>query len=66
MAVGKQKTRRAVAKRVKVSGTGKLLHEKAGRKHRLVAKSSQAKGKAKSKHVLCSSDVKVLRKALAA
>jgi large subunit ribosomal protein L35 len=37
----KQKTHSGIAKRVKVTGNGKLLRQKAGLRHRLEKKSSE-------------------------
>jgi len=40
---GKAKTRKSVAKRFKVTGTGKLLRRKQGKRHILQKKSSKRK-----------------------
>jgi len=40
---GKAKTRKSVAKRFKVTGTGKLLRRKQGKRHLLQKKSSKRK-----------------------
>lgn len=40
---GKAKTRKAVAKRFKVTGTGKVLRRKQGKRHILQKKSSKRK-----------------------
>lgn len=40
---GKAKTRKAVAKRFKVTGTGKILRRKQGKRHILQKKSSKRK-----------------------
>jgi large subunit ribosomal protein L35 len=37
----KMKTHRGTKKRVKVTGTGKLMHERTNRRHRLEVKSSR-------------------------
>jgi large subunit ribosomal protein L35 len=55
---GKMKTRKAVAKRFTVSGSGKVLREKAAHNHRLVPKSKKAKGLAKMKHQVSKGDAK--------
>ncbi len=50
---GKAKTRKSVAKRFKVTGTGKLLRRKQGKRHLLQKKSSKRKralGKATLAH----------------
>ena len=39
----KVKTNRSVAKRFKISGTGKILHKKSGKRHLLVKKSRKRK-----------------------
>jgi large subunit ribosomal protein L35 len=39
----KQKTRKAIAKRVKITGTGKVRHYRAGKRHLQVHKSSKRK-----------------------
>ena len=65
MAGGKQKTRKAVAKRFTQSGSGKLMREKAARRHRLVPKSSKAKGMGVMQHEVAKGDAKQMRKALA-
>ena len=45
----KMKTHRASAKRFSVSGSGKLMRRKAGRKHLLVGKSSARKHRLEGK-----------------
>ncbi|MFP6865126.1 MAG: 50S ribosomal protein L35 [Roseibacillus sp.] len=42
-AAGKAKTRKAVAKRFKVTGTGKILRRKQGKRHLLQKKSRKRK-----------------------
>jgi large subunit ribosomal protein L35 len=37
----KQKTHKATAKRIKVTGSGKLLHAQSGKRHNLEHKSSE-------------------------
>ncbi|OGV78340.1 MAG: 50S ribosomal protein L35 [Lentisphaerae bacterium RIFOXYB12_FULL_65_16] len=39
----KQKTRKAVVKRVKITGTGKIRHYRAGKRHLQVNKNSKRK-----------------------
>lgn len=41
--VGKAKTKKAAKKRFKVTGSGKILHKKAGKSHLLSKKSSRRK-----------------------
>lgn len=60
----KQKTRKAAAKRVKVSGSGKLMTQKAAHGHRLISKSKGQKGKHAHDIVLASGDAKMLRRAI--
>jgi len=50
---GKAKTRKAVAKRFKVTGTGKILRRKQGKRHLLQCKNSKRK-RALGKAVLVS------------
>ena len=50
--IARSKTRKAVAKRFKVTGTGKVMRTKAGRRHLLATKGSNLKRKmAKSTEV---------------
>lgn len=51
----KMKTRKAVKKRFKVTGTGKLVRSKPGRRHNLGGKSSKHK-RSLGKRVLVSDD----------
>jgi large subunit ribosomal protein L35 len=64
MASGKQKTRKAVAKRFKVSGSGKLLRERAAHNHRLNPKSKRSKTLAGQTFALVKGDKKVIRQGL--
>jgi len=64
MGVGKQKSRRSVAKRIRITGTGKIVMQKSGHKHRLVAKSKRAKGLAKKTHLVFGGDALQLKKAV--
>ena len=43
MSKAKCKTKKAVAKRFKITGTGRLLHKQAGRSHLLSKKASKRK-----------------------
>jgi len=43
MSKAKSKTKKAVAKRFKITGTGRLLHKQAGRSHLLSKKTSKRK-----------------------
>lgn len=42
-AIARSKTRKAVAKRFKVTGTGKILRQHSGRRHLLASKNSKSK-----------------------
>jgi large subunit ribosomal protein L35 len=42
-AIARRKTKKAVAKRFKVTGTGKVLRSQAGKRHLLVSKSGKRK-----------------------
>ena len=54
------KTRKAVAARFKVTGTGKLLHNRPGRRHILTSKTGNRKRKLRKAIVL--NDQAVVRK----
>ena len=41
--IARRKTKKAVAKRFKVTGTGKILRQQSSRRHLLVSKSSKRK-----------------------
>jgi large subunit ribosomal protein L35 len=41
--IARRKTKKAVAKRFKVTGTGKVLRSRAGKRHLLVSKSAKRK-----------------------
>ncbi len=58
MAAGTQRTRQAMAARFAMSSRGIIFREKAGKKHRLVAKSSKSKGLTKMKHEVSKGDAK--------
>ena len=62
---GRQKTRKSVSKRIKKSGSGRLLRAHANHRHRLVAKSKKAKGKSKYSHAVASGDGKQALRGLA-
>jgi large subunit ribosomal protein L35 len=42
-AIARRKTKKAVAKRFKISGTGKVLRSRAGKRHLLVSKNAKRK-----------------------
>jgi len=60
----KLKTRKAVKKRFKISGTGKIQYTKASRRHLLTDKSSKKKRSLKHSTMVSASDVKRLKKML--
>lgn len=64
MATGKQKTRKSVSKRIKISGSGKLLRQKAAHNHRLIPKSKKSKGLAKLSHQVSKTNVKNIKRAI--
>jgi len=41
--IARRKTKKAVAKRFKITGTGKVLRNQAGRRHLMVSKSAKRK-----------------------
>ena len=55
--IARSKTRKAVAKRFKVTGTGKVIRTKASRRHLLATKSSNLKRKMAKSAVVDPSDV---------
>ena len=60
----KQKTRKAAAKRIKVSGSGKLMTQKAAHGHRLISKSKGQKAKSAHDLVLSAGETKMMKRAL--
>lgn len=61
----KQKTRKAVAKRFKITGTGKLTRNKQGKRHLLEHVSSKTKRNKQGDFTISPSDVKRIKRALA-
>jgi large subunit ribosomal protein L35 len=55
---GKAKTRKAVAKRFKVTGTGKILRRKQGKRHLLQSKNRKRKRSLGKSVVVCAADHK--------
>ncbi len=53
----RNKTRKSAAKRFKITGTGKILRSRAGRRHLLECKSSKSKRKLGKAAVVKPSDV---------
>lgn len=60
----KLKTKRAVAKRFKVTGTGKLKRSKAYRRHILTKKSAKTKRNLRKPGLVDSTNVKTMKKVL--
>jgi large subunit ribosomal protein L35 len=60
----KNKTHSGIKKRVKVTGTGKLLRQKAGMRHRLEVKSSEHTRRLAGTTDVAKSDAKRVRKLL--
>lgn len=58
----KMKTRKAVKKRFKVTGTGKLLRGRPGRRHILTKKSSDRKRKLKKDKLVDDGQVKMYKR----
>jgi len=62
--VGKQKTRSAAKKRIKITGSGKLCTDKIGHKHLLLQKSKKSKVAYGKAQILPKAEVKKLLKML--
>ncbi len=60
----KNKTHKGVAKRVKITGSGKTMRERAGRRHLLEKKSSRLTRRLYGNTDVAPADVKRLRKLL--
>ena len=60
----KQKTHKGTAKRVRVTGTGKLMREQAGNQHKFEHKSSRQKRRLEKDQVMSPGDTKTLKKLL--
>lgn len=60
----KLKTRKAVAKRVSVTGTGKIKRTKANKQHILTKKSTKRKRNLRQATTVDATNVKVMRKEL--
>ena len=61
---GKAKTRKAVAKRFKVTGTGKILRRKQGGRHLLQKKSSKRKRSLGKATLVSDADIKRVKASL--
>ena len=57
----KQKTHKGTAKRVRVTGTGKLMHEQANNQHKYEYKSSTRKRRLDQDQVLSPADTKKIK-----
>ncbi|HCE41917.1 MAG TPA: 50S ribosomal protein L35 [Lentisphaeria bacterium] len=60
----KMKTRKCAAKRVKMTGTGKFTHYRAGSRHLKTGKSSKRKRLLSKKNVVRSTEMRRIRSAL--
>ena len=60
----KQKTHKGTAKRVRVTGTGKLMREQANNQHKFEYKSSTRKRRLDQAQVVSPADTKKLKKLL--
>lgn len=63
-AAGKAKTRKAVAKRFKTTGTGKILRRKQGKRHILQKKSRKRKRQLGKVTLVSAADLKNVRASL--
>lgn len=61
---GKAKTRKAVAKRFKVTGSGKVLRRKQGKRHILQKKSSKRKRSLGKACLVSDADIKAVKENL--
>ena len=64
MAKQKMKTKRAAAKRFKVTGTGKLVRNKANKSHILTKKTTKRKRKLRKATLVDDTNVKTMKKIL--
>ena len=60
----KQKTRKGVAKRIRVTKTGKIVRRKAGRRHLLSNKSRKRKRQLRTTTTVAQADKKRMKRAL--
>ena len=61
----KIKTRKGIAKRIRVTSTGKLMRRHSWRSHMLEHKSAKRKRANRQKHSVSPTDVQAVRRALA-
>jgi large subunit ribosomal protein L35 len=62
--VPKQKTKKAAAKRFKVTGSGKILRRNAMKSHNLEKKSAKRKRKFRRDHAVADTDTREVRRML--
>ncbi|MFW3172800.1 50S ribosomal protein L35 [Geodermatophilus sp. CPCC 206100] len=60
----KQKTHKGTVKRIRVTGTGKLMREQANNQHKFEHKSSRRKRRLDNDQVISPADTKSLKKLL--
>ena len=60
----KQKTKKAAAKRFKVTGSGKILRRNAMKSHNLEKKSAKRKRKLRRDHAVAETDTREVRRML--
>ena len=58
----KQKTRKSVSKRFKLTGSGKIKRNKAGHSHMLIRRDNDVKRAAKNSTLVAASDEKKVKK----
>ena len=63
-AMPKQKTHSGAKKRFKVTGSGKITHEQAGRRHLMEVKSSRRTRRLESDQVVAPADLKKVKRLL--
>ncbi len=62
--MGKLKTHKGVKRRFKVTGTGKIMHMKTGRRHLLTGKSARRMRKLRHKGEVAPAQEKMIRRLL--
>ena len=60
----KQKSHKGIRKRIRVTGTGKLVRKKAGRRHLLTAKSRKRKRNMRRTTLVASADEKRIKRVI--
>ena len=61
---GKSKTKKSVAKRFKITGTGKILRRRQGKRHLLISKNAKRKRNLGKVALVADADVKNIKKCL--